>query len=98
MEKGGSTYIISNKVNTVLYVGVTSNLKARIFEHKNKVYPNSFSARYNVDRLVYFENFDSIEEAIHREKQLKAGSRKKKEELIDRMNKERRDLYDELED
>ncbi len=98
MVKGGSTYIITNKNNTVIYTGVTSGLKARIYDHKQKIYPNSFSSRYNLNKLVYFEHYDSIEEAIIREKQLKAGSRKKKIDLINKFNKDWKDLYDEIDD
>jgi len=71
MERGGCIYIMNNKVNTTLYIGVTSDLKSRVWEHKNKVYPNSFTSRYNLFKLVYFEIFSNIEEAIGREKQLK---------------------------
>jgi len=74
-------YIICNKNNTVLYVGVTSDLQGRIWEHKNKTY-KGFSAKYECNKLVYFEEFQWIQDAIAREKQLKAGSRQKKIELI----------------
>jgi len=74
-------YIISNQNNTVLYTGVTSVLKERINKHKSKKYPRSFAARYNIDKLVYFEEYDGMNTAIYREKQIKAGSRKKKEAL-----------------
>lgn len=80
--KPGFIYIITNKNNTTLYVGVTSNLKLRIQQHKQKVYPRSFSARYNLNKLVYYEAFQMIGDAIAREKQLKAGSRAKKIALI----------------
>lgn len=96
MQYGGSVYILTNKNRTTLYVGVTSNLAARIQEHREKKYPNSFTARYNLDRLVFYENFTRIEEAIAREKQLKGGSRKKKEDLIDAFNVMWRDLSDEV--
>jgi len=96
MERGGSIYITTNKNNTVLYTGVTSDIRSRIVEHKSKIYPNSFTCRYNADKLVYFEHFDNIEEAIAREKQIKAGSRKKKEDLINSINKEWMDLFNEL--
>ncbi|MFY0653144.1 MAG: GIY-YIG nuclease family protein [Cyclobacteriaceae bacterium] len=96
MEKGGNIYILTNKNKTVLYVGVTSDLPTRIHQHKTKVFKSSFTTRYNVDRLVYYEVFHSIEEAIAREKQLKGGSRKKKEELIDKFNPEWKDLYSEI--
>ena len=66
-----STYILSNYNKTVLYIGITNDLKRRICEHKSKLDPNSFTAKYNVDRLVYFEQFQSINDAIAREKQIK---------------------------
>jgi putative endonuclease len=94
MEKGGFIYIITNKNNTVLYTGVTSNLVRRIQEHKNRVCPGSYAYRYNVDKLVYYEAFGSIEEAIAREKQIKAGSRKNKINLINSINSDWIDLYD----
>ena len=72
--KRAYVYILSNKRNGTLYVGVTSNLVKRIFEHKEKVV-NGFSAKYNLDLLVYYEEWWSIEEAIQREKQLKAGNK-----------------------
>jgi len=78
MERGGNVYIITNKENKVLYTGVTSNIYIRIYDHKEKIYPKSFSARYNCKKLVFFEFHNSIEETILREKQIKAGSRKKK--------------------
>ncbi len=89
-------YIISNKREGVLYTGVTSELKHRIASHKTKKYKNSFSARYNLDKLIYFEKFDSILTARVREKQLKVGSRAKKINLIESMNPEWEDLYDSL--
>ena len=82
MERGGYIYIVTNKNNTVLYTGVSSKLRNRIFEHRSGKYKNSFTDRYNCHKLVYYEGFVSIEEAIAREKQIKAGSRKKKENLI----------------
>lgn len=72
--------------NSALYTGVTKNLKERIDQHKSKKHPESFSARYNVCKLVYYDSFETIGEAIKREKQIKAGSRKKKIELIEGMN------------
>ena len=97
MEKGGYIYILTNKSNTVLYTGVTNILYNRIYEHKHKL-SKSFTSRYNIDKLVHFETFPSIEEAIQREKQIKAGSRKNKIELIERENKAWRDLYSEIVD
>ncbi len=86
----------ANRPNGVIYTGVTSELKYRIQSHKTKKYKNSFTARYNVDKLVWYETFDSIIDARAREKQLKAGSRAKKVKLIEAMNPEWRDLYDDL--
>lgn len=96
MQYGGTVYILTNKNRTTLYVGVTSNLAARIQEHREKKYPNSFTARYNLNFLVFYENFLRIEEAIAREKQLKGGSRRKKEDLIGNFNPHWRDLSDEV--
>ena len=89
-------YIVSNKKDGVVYVGVTSELKHRIESHKNKKYKNSFSARYNLDKLVYFETFNSIITANTREKQLKAGNRARKIKLIESINPEWKDLYEEI--
>ncbi len=96
MERGGAVYILTNKYNKVLYTGVTSNLIARIFEHKEKRYKNSFTAKYNVDKLVYYRGFSLIEEAIAEEKRIKSGSRKKKIELIEAVNPNWNDLFQEL--
>ena len=89
-------YITTNKPNGVLYTGVTNELKNRITSHKTKKYKNSFSARYNVDKLVYFEEFDNIIPARAREKQLKVGSRTKKIKLIESINPKWENLYDSL--
>ena len=94
--KGAYVYILSNKRNGTLYTGVTSNLVKRIFEHKEKVV-SGFSAKYNLDLLVYYEERWSIEEAIQREKQLKAGNRKKKLSLIESINPDWKDLSEYLE-
>ena len=94
MERGGCVYIITNTHHTTLYVGVTSDLHTRIVQHREKEFAKSFSARYNLYKLVYYELFHTIEEAIERERQLKAGSRKKKELLINRLNPEWNDLFD----
>ena len=85
-------YILFSERNGTLYVGVTSNLVKRIWEHKNHVV-ESFTSKYNVDKLGYYEIFNDINEAIKREKQLKAGNRKKKLELIETNNPEWQDLY-----
>ena len=94
--KPGFIYIITNKNNTTLYVGVTSNLPERIKEHKEKRYENSFSSRYNLTKLVYWEAFQEIGDAISREKQLKGGSRNSKLNLIQHLNPEWRDLFDDI--
>jgi putative endonuclease len=96
--KPGFIYIITNKNNTTLYVGVTSNLPNRMEEHKEKRFQNSFSSRYNLNKLVYYEQFQMIGDAIGREKQLKAGSRKSKLELIESVNPNWVDLYEEVRD
>jgi putative endonuclease len=96
MFKGGNVYVVTNKNNTVLYVGVTSNLKQRILDHQNKKYKNAFSARYNCNKLVYYECFNSIVEAIAREKQLKAGNRAKKLALINDFNINWEDLFESI--
>jgi len=95
MDKVGYVYILSNKINTVLYVGVTSNLTKRVWEHKNKAVPG-FTARYNVDKLVYYEISQSMLSDIEREKQIKGGSRKKKTELINSINPQWKDLYESI--
>lgn len=86
---------MTNKWNTTLYTGVTNNLKKRIYEHKKK-FINGFSKKYNISKLVYYEVFNSITNAIEREKQLKSGSRKRKIDLIKNMNPEWKDLYEEI--
>lgn len=96
MERGGAMYIITNTHHTTLYVGVGEDLYLRIIEHRTKKYPNSFSAKYNLCKLVYYEEFHSIEEAIAREKQIKAGSRAKKIKLIESINPEWKELFEEI--
>lgn len=96
MPRKGYVYITANKNKTVLYVGATNELKYRIESHKNKKYKNAFSARYNVDKLVYWKEFETILEALQREKQIKASSRQKKIDLINGMNPDWKDLYDQL--
>ena len=92
--KKGYVYILTNKNKTVLYIGVTSDIRQRILRHKEKFYPGSFTARYNCDRLMYFAEFSSIMDAIVEEKRLKGGSRAKKIKLIDEFNPEWKDLSD----
>ena len=83
---------MTNDNNTVLYTGVTSDLIERVKEHKEKRHQGSFTARYSIRKLIYYESFDSIGQAIKREKQIKGGSRKKKIKLINLMNPEWEDL------
>ena len=86
-------YFLTNANNTVLYIGVTSNLLKRIYQHKTKTY-KGFTSKYNCEKLVYFEEFDTPSEAIAREKQLKAGSRKRKNDLVNLENPNWNDLSD----
>ncbi len=88
-------YLMTNKGNTVLYTGVTNNLRRRVYEHKQKL-TDGFTKKYNVVKLVYYEVFQDSLSAIQREKQIKAGSRKKKEQLINSINKEWCDLFEQL--
>lgn len=90
-----AVYILSTRNNTVLYTGVTHSLVERILQHKDKLVPG-FTKRYHVDKLVYYEFYGDIRDAIAREKQIKAGSRKKKIELIESMNPDWKDLYNEF--
>ena len=92
MNKQYFVYILTNKHNKVLYTGITSDLKKRVYEHKEKVI-SGFSKKYNVSKLVYYEIFQDPENAILREKQIKAGSRQKKIDLINAMNEGWLDLY-----
>jgi putative endonuclease len=96
MEKGGYVYIMSSMNHTTLYTGVTSGIGARVVQHKEKFYPNSFSSKYNCVKLVYYKWFDTIIEAIAEEKRIKGGSRKKKEILINSINPEWNDLYEQI--
>jgi putative endonuclease len=91
--KKSLVYFMTNKNNTVIYVGVTSDLLKRVHQHKTKTY-KGFTAKYNCDKLIYFEEFDAINRAIAREKQLKSGNRKRKEHLINTENPECNDLSD----
>ena len=91
MDHQYSVYILTNKNHTVLYTGMTNDLQRRIFEHKNGLH-EVFTKKYNVTKLVFYESTNDVNLAIHREKQIKAGSRKKKILLIEKMNPEWRDL------
>jgi putative endonuclease len=86
---------MTNNRNTVLYTGVTNNLKRRALEHKNGE-GGGFTKRYNVVKLVYFEVGDDINKAIFREKQIKSWNRGRKEEIVNAFNSEWKDLYDEI--
>lgn len=86
---------MTNKIHTVLYVGVTNDLIKRVYQHKNKL-ASGFTSKYNINKLVYFEVFEDINEAIKREKQIKGGSREKKLKLIQSMNPQFNDLYNEI--
>ena len=95
MERKGYIYLMSNKTNTVIYTGVTSDLIKRVYEHKYKM-ADGFTKKYNVIKLVYYEVFADITEAIKREKQIKGGSRTKKIKLIESINPGWKDLYNEI--
>ena len=95
-QRGGCVYIMTNKMHTVLYTGVTSDIIGRIWEHKNKIHPNSFTAKYNCNKLVYYYFYSTIEEAISAEKAIKGGSRLDKIKLVNSLNSEWKDLYDRL--
>ena len=92
----GFVYIITNKNNSVLYTGVTSDLTERLVQHKLKKHPTSFSAKYNLYKLVYFERFDTTGEAIIKEKKIEGGSRKKKLDMINSTNPQWNDLSSSL--
>ncbi len=91
--KGGFVYIMTNKNNTVLYTGVTSDLQTRVMQHKAERYPQSFTAKYKCHKLLYFEEFDDIESAISREKYIKGKKRIFKLELITSVNPGFNDLW-----
>jgi putative endonuclease len=91
----GYVYIMTNRTNRVLYTGVTSDLKRRVYQHRKHLV-RGFTDRYNVVKLVYYECCDDIVSALAREKQIKGGSRRRKEDLVNSMNPEWRDLYDDL--
>ena len=94
-SKQSYIYIMTNKGNTTLYTGVTNDLIRRVYEHKEKVV-EGFTKKYNITKLVYYEVFDDIENAILREKKIKAGSRQNKIDLINGMNPQWEDLSGKL--
>jgi putative endonuclease len=93
MERGGCVYIMTNAHHTVLYTGVTSDLISRVQQHISKLHPSGFTAKYNVEKLVYYYFFPTIEEAIAEEKRIKGGSRQKKIDLIESLNPTWEDLW-----
>ena len=95
MYKYYYVYILTNINNTVLYTGVTNDLKRRVYEHKKKLI-EGFTKKYNINKLVYYEYGEDILQVIQREKQIKKGSRQKKIDLINSFNKEWKDLYDDI--
>ena len=95
MEKLYTVYIMTNQWNTVFYIGITSNLPKRVWEHKNKVV-EGFSKKYNLNKLVYYEVYSHPYEAIDREKKMKSLKRTKKIQLITAFNPEWEDLYEKL--
>ena len=95
MKKQGFVYILFNRKNGTLYVGVTSDLIKRIYQHKNKLI-EGFSKKYGLDKLGYYEIYENIENAILREKQIISGSRKNKINLIEKVNPNWEDLYNSL--
>ena len=95
VKKQHYVYILANSTNVALNTGVTNNLKRRVYEHKQKLI-EGFTKKYNIDRLVYFELFNSVDDAIRREKQIKGWLRKKKITLIESINPEWKDLSEEL--
>ena len=95
MSKQYYLYILTNKYNTVLYTGVTNDLQRRVYEHKSKLV-EGFTKKYNITKLVYYEIFEDANAAISREKQIKAGSRQKKIDLVNSVNQEWKDLYEEF--
>ena len=91
-----NVYIITNKPNGVLYIGMTKNLKRRVYQHKTKAHPRTFSARYNLDKLVYYIMFEKEEDAKLKERQMKKWNRNWKIELIEKTNPNWVDLYNDL--
>lgn len=89
-------YILANDTNVTIYTGVTNDLLRRVYEHRNSLDPNSFTARYKVHKLVYYEETNDINAAIEREKQIKSWNRKRKNKIVESMNPTWQDLYDDL--
>ena len=95
MNKHYYLYMMTNNYNTVLYTGVTNDLQRRVYEHKSKLI-EGFTKKYNITKLVYYEVYEDAYTAISREKQIKAGSRQKKIDLVNSLNPEWKDLYEEF--
>ena len=89
-------YILSNTTNVAIYVGITKDLVRRVYEHKHHIDPDSFTARHNIHKLVYYEYTNDVNAAIEREKQIKSWNRKRKNKLIDARNPKWEDLYDSI--
>ena len=89
-------YILSNQMNVALYVGVTRDLVSRVYAHKKHLDPDSFTAKYNIHKLVYFEETSDVKAALERERQLKGWRRSKKNQLIEAKNPKWKDLYEEI--
>jgi putative endonuclease len=96
MSKGGFVYITGSQNHSTLYTGVTSDIVSRMIEHREKLYPSSFTAKYNCTKLLFYKFLDSIESAIEEEKRIKGGSRKKKDILITSENPDWRDLWEDI--
>ncbi len=96
MQRGGCVYMMTNPNNSTIYTGATSNLLKRVQEHKAKTYETSFTAKYNCIKLVYYQFFSTIEEAIAEEKRIKGGNRTQKENLITNINPEWKDMWAEI--
>jgi putative endonuclease len=96
MERGGCVYIMPNVFNNIYYTGVTSDLRNRVWEHKNGLHKGSFTSKYKCYKLVYFQFFPNIEEAIEEEKRIKGGNRQQKIDLVKSLNPDWLDLFETL--
>lgn len=93
MVRGGCVYIMTNVFNNIYYNGVTSDLRNRVWQHKNNIYPKSFTSKYKCYKLVYYQSFFSVEEAINEEKRIKGGNRQQKINLVEGFNPSWLDLF-----
>ena len=89
-------YILSNNFNTLVYTGVTRDLVRRVYEHKHHLDPDSYTAKYNIHKLVYFESTSDVKAAIEREKQIKGWNRKRKNKLVESKNPSWAELYESI--